>query len=124
MLNIDVHDLDSGLSTVPCGVRSRVLLYCMGPEARRPLQPFSLPTKAKYDAVVMIFTEYLLHPMNEVYKTSRFNRQMQLSGESVDGFDMKLARLVKKCNREFPAFEERLVCDRFAVRVRDTQLSD
>lgn len=124
MLNIAVHDLDSGLSTMPYGVRSRVLLYSMGPEAHRPLQSFPLPTKATYDAVVMIFTEYLVHPMNEVHETSRFNRQMQLSGESVDGFDMKLTRLVKKCNREFPAFEERLVCDRFAVRLRDTQLSD
>lgn len=92
------YDFAPGLAATPEEICARLLLYCMGPQARRLLQSLSLPTDATYDAVVKGFTERLVHPINEVYESYRFHRRVQLPDESVHGFYAKLTRLVKKCN--------------------------
>ncbi|KAM7294598.1 uncharacterized protein ISCGN_024104 [Ixodes scapularis] len=118
------YALASGVSSAPEDVHVRLLLYCMGSEARRLLQSFSLSGEAPYNVVVRCFTEHFVHPVNEVYKSSRFHRRVQQAEETVDTFYTELMRLVKQYNYGTPEAEERLVRDRFVVGLRDSRLSD
>ncbi|XP_037515575.1 uncharacterized protein LOC119392011 [Rhipicephalus sanguineus] len=63
-------------------------------------------------------------PGHELYESSRFHRRVQLPGESVDTYYAELCRMVKRCNYQSAAVEERLVRDRFVIGLRDSRLSD
>nr|XP_050025120.1 uncharacterized protein K02A2.6-like [Dermacentor andersoni] len=116
----------SGLTQASEDMQVRSLLYCMGPEARPLLETFSLDAQSlgSYQAVATRFTEHFLHPVNELYESSRFHRRVQLPDESVDTYYAELRRMVKRCNYASAAVEERLVRDRFVVGLRDSRLSD
>ncbi|XP_072142128.1 uncharacterized protein [Dermacentor andersoni] len=116
----------SGLTQASEDMQVRSLLYCMGPEACLLLETFSLDAQslASYQAVASRFTEHFVHPANELYESSRFHRRVQLPDESVDTYYAELRRMVKRCNYQSAAVEERLARDRFVVGLRDSRLSD
>lgn len=60
-------------------------------------------------AVKKVFTEHFVHPLNELYKSARFHRRTQQSGETVDGYFTALQTLVKRCNYSSSVVEDRLV---------------
>ncbi|XP_040355358.1 uncharacterized protein LOC115309590 [Ixodes scapularis] len=115
-----------GLCQAPPDVQVRTLLYCMGPEARVLLDTFGLNATYlnDYDTVVKRFLEHFVHPLNEVYESSRFHKRVQQPGESVDSYYAELCKLVKWCNYPSPDVEERLVRDRFVVGLCDGRPSD
>ncbi|XP_037528548.1 uncharacterized protein LOC119405791 [Rhipicephalus sanguineus] len=101
----------SGLTKASEDVQVRSPLYCMGPEARPLLETFSLDAQslASYQVVAARFTQHFVHPANELYESSRFHRPVQLLGESVDTYYAELCRMVKRCNYQSAAVEERLI---------------
>lgn len=103
-----------------------LILYCMGPESRPPLDTFSLSADEllSYETVIKRFIEHFVHPANELYESSLFHKRTQEPGESVDAYYAELCRLVKHCNYPFVKVEERLVRDRFVVGLRDARLTE
>ncbi|XP_049267060.1 uncharacterized protein LOC125756397 [Rhipicephalus sanguineus] len=78
---------------------------------------------ASYDVVREKFNGYFVHPVNEVYESSRLHKRNQLPGETVDAFYTVLKNMVKKCNYPLTV-EDRLVRDRFVVGLLNSRLSD
>lgn len=60
-------------------------------------------------AVKKAFTEHFVPPLKELYKSARFHRRTQHSGETVDAYFTALQTLVKRCNYSSSVVEDRLV---------------
>nr|XP_037275468.1 uncharacterized protein LOC119168167 [Rhipicephalus microplus] len=116
----------SGLSSAPEETKVRTLLYCMGPQGREVLSSLMSDAEAyhSYFSVTTSLSGYFVHPVNEVYESSRFHKRTQAVGESVDAFFTALRNLVKKCNYASREIDDRLVRDRFIVGLRDSRLTD
>lgn len=77
-----------------------------------------------YSGVTTSLSGYFVHPVNEVYESSRFHKRTQAVGESVDAFFTALRNPVKKCNYAFREIDDRLVRERFIVGSLDSRLTD
>lgn len=84
----------------------------------------STPEALSFSAIKEKLDSHFVHPVNEIYESRRFHRRTQQPGESVDDFFTALHNLVKRCGYNSPLVEDRLVCDRFVVGIRDEKLSD
>ncbi|KAM7299507.1 uncharacterized protein ISCGN_020073 [Ixodes scapularis] len=116
----------TGMHLAPDETRVRTLLYCMGPRARIILSSLMSDEEAyqSYAEVTHRLTSYFVHPINEVYESSRFHKRTQQPGETVDSFFTAFRNMVRKCNYPSPAVDDRLVRDRFVVGSADSRLSD
>lgn len=116
----------SGLHRADSETQLRTLLYVMGEESRGVLGTLSISAEQRdsYDAVMQGFQDHFVHPTNEVYESVRFLNRIQEPGESVDAFFTALRKMVKKCNYESVAHEDRLVRDKFVSSLRDRALVD
>ncbi|CAN7988424.1 unnamed protein product [Ixodes hexagonus] len=72
----------TGVHMAPDETRVRTPLYCMGPRGRLLWSVWT----ALYAEVTRRFTSYFVHPISEVYESSRFHKRTQQPGETVDGF--------------------------------------
>ncbi|XP_077546688.1 uncharacterized protein LOC144159208 [Haemaphysalis longicornis] len=120
------YSFASGLSSAPEETKVRTLLYCMGPQGREVLSSLMSDAEAygSYSGVTTSLSGYFVHPVNEVYESSRFHKRTQVVGESVDAFFTALRILVKKCNYASREIDDRLVRDRFIVGLLDSRLTD
>lgn len=116
----------SGLTQASGDMQVRSLLHCMGPEASPLLETCSLDAAslASFQAAATRFTDRFVHPVNELYESSRFHRRVQLPDESIDAYYAELCKMVKQCNYPSAEVEQRLVRDRFVVGLRDSRLSN
>lgn len=98
----------------------------MGPQGREVLSSLTSDAEAyrSYSGVTTSLSGYFVHPVNEVYESSRFHKRTQAVGESVDAFFTALRNLVKKCNYASREIDDRLVRDRFIVGLLDSRLTD
>lgn len=120
------YSFASGLYAAKGEVRTRTLLYCMGPQARTILTSLALGDDelGDYAKVKEKFDAYFVHPVNELYESARFLRRAQQPGESADAFYTALCNMAKRCNYRPPEVEDRLIRDRFVVGLLDAKLSD
>ncbi|XP_077536156.1 uncharacterized protein LOC144148507 [Haemaphysalis longicornis] len=120
------YSFASGLSSAPEETKVRTLLYCMGPQGREVLSSLMSDAEAyrSYSGGTTSLSGYFVHPVNEVYESSRFHKRTQEVGESVDAFFTALRNLVKKCNYASREIDDRLVRDRFIVGLLDSRLTD
>ncbi|CAN8011057.1 unnamed protein product [Ixodes pacificus] len=116
----------AGMHVAPDKTRDRTLLYCIGSRACIVLSSLTFDEEAyqSYAEVTQRLTSYFVHPINEVYESSRFHKRTQQSGETVDSFFTALQNMVRKCNYPSPAVEDRLVRDRFVMGLADFRLSN
>ncbi|XP_064469924.1 uncharacterized protein LOC135384661 [Ornithodoros turicata] len=116
----------SGLFAATEEVKVRTLLYCMGQQARVVLNSLTSDEKVlkSFELVKSTFTDHFVHPVNELYESSKFHKRVQLPGETVDCFYSTLQNMVRRCNYKSSEVEQRLVRDRFVVGLLDARLSD
>nr|XP_037270539.1 QRFP-like peptide receptor [Rhipicephalus microplus] len=95
----------NGIRAVAGDTRVRTLLYCMNLRARVIVSSLMSDENAfkSYVEVTQRLTSYFVHPVNEVYESSRFHKRSQQSSETVDSFFTTLRNMVRKCNYPSPA---------------------
>ncbi|XP_077531198.1 uncharacterized protein LOC144143299 [Haemaphysalis longicornis] len=120
------YSFASGLSSAPEETKVHTLLYCMGPQGLEVLSSLMSDAEAyrSYSGVTTSLSGYFVHPVNEVYESSRFHKRTQAVGLSVDAFFTALRNLVKKCNYASREIDDRLVRDRFIVGLLDSRSND
>ncbi|KAL3248965.1 hypothetical protein MRX96_056251 [Rhipicephalus microplus] len=75
-----------------------------------------------YEVVKKRFDAYFVATWNLVYESACFNRRRQAAGESVDQYVTALRTLADRC--DYGVMKERMILDRFVVRLRDSKLSE
>ena len=75
------------------------LLYCMGEEAESVLSSTDIKEddKGKYDPVIAKFDAFFQVRKNVIFERAKFNRRVQLEGESVEQFITALYALAETC---------------------------
>ena len=100
------------------------LLYCLGELAETVLSSTNITEEQQkvYDTVIGKFDSFFKVTRNVIFERGRFNRRVQLEGESAEQFIMELYNLVELCNYGNLASE--MIRDRFVVGIRDRRLSE
>ncbi|KAL3190287.1 hypothetical protein MRX96_019821 [Rhipicephalus microplus] len=122
--NLTTTDSRLGYRRKKDEVQVRTLLYTMGRKSRKILRSLNVKDEEMevFKLVKSKFNDYFVHTKNIVYESARFNVRHQQLGETVDQFVTELSKLGDRC--EFSSMKERLIRDRFVVRLRDQVLSE
>ena len=100
------------------------LLYCMGEEAESILcsTDITADDKEKYDLVIVKFDAFFQVRKNVIFERAKFNRRVQLEGESAEQFITSLYALVETC--EYGTLKDEMIRDRIVVGIRHNALSE
>ena len=100
------------------------LLYCFGEEADSVLKSVNATDDDRkvYATVLERFDEYFKVRWNVIFEMARFNRRVQLPGETAEEFIMALYNLAATCN--YGGLEKEIIRDRLVVGIRDSALSE
>ena len=100
------------------------LVYCMGDEAEDVLRGLALSAddRKKYKNVKEGFDAFFVPKKNVIYERAKFNRRVQLPGETVDSFITALYGLAEHCN--YGQLHNELIRDRIVVGLRNEALSE
>ena len=114
----------SGLADSAPAKQINTLLYCLGEEADSVLTSTNATEddRKEYDRVVQLFNGYFQVRRNVIFEHARFNRRVQLPGETAEEYIMALYILVATCN--YGNFEGEMIRDRLVVGIRDSTLSE
>ena len=114
----------SGLAESTPAKQVSTLLYCLGEVADSVLTSVSATEddRKDYDRVLELFNSYFKVRHNVIFERARFNRRVQLAGESAEEFIMALYSLAATC--EYGSFESEMIRDRLVVGIRDRSLSE
>ena len=120
----DQYRIASGLATTSATRQVSTFLYCLGEDAEDVLQSMNVTAeqRATYDGVREKFQEFFGVRRNVVYERARFNRRVQLEGESAEQYIVALYALAENC--DYGAMREPLIRDRPIVGIRDAELSE
>ena len=110
----------SGLSVAAETRQISTLLYCLGEEGDDVLSSANIMEEQlkKYDNVMAKFDE---HFKVRIFERAKFNKRVQLNGESSEQYITAVYHLADTCN--FGNLKEDLICDRLVVGIRDQSLS-
>ena len=100
------------------------LLYCLGETADDVLTSTNISSedRKKYDSVMAKFDEFFGVRRNVIFERAKFNRRIQLPGESAEKYITALYQLVETC--EYGLFKEEMLRDRLVVGMKDVALSE
>ena len=114
----------SGLVDQDAKKQVSTLLYCLGEQAETVLSSTNISEEQRkvYDSVIGKFDSFFKVTRNVIFERARFNRRVQLEGESAEQFIVELYNLVEFCNYGDLASE--MIRDRLVVGIRDRRLSE
>ena len=100
------------------------LLYCLGEQAETVLASTNITEEQRkvYDTVIGKFDSFFKVTRNVIFERARFNRRVQLEGESAEQFIVELYNLVEFCN--YGELASEMIRDRLVVGIRDRHLSE
>lgn len=118
------YRISSHLDKQPEEVQVNVLIYTLGNDAEDILNSFKLSDSevTNYQIVLKKFTSPFVKKHNVIYERAKFNRLVQMEGETADSFITSLYTLVK--TRSYGTLVDKLVRDRIAIGIRDKKLSE
>ena len=90
----------SGLVDQDAKKQVSTLLYCLGEQAETVLSSTNITEEQRkvYDTVIGKFDSFFKVTSNVIFERARFNRRVQLEGESAEQFIVELYNLVEFCN--------------------------
>ena len=90
----------SGLVDQDAKKQVSTLLYCLGEQAETVLASTNITEEQRkvYDTVIGKFDSFFKVTRNVIFERARFNRRVQLEGESSEQFIVELYNLVEFCN--------------------------
>ena len=99
--------------------RAAILLSCIGAEAYDVFQSMPMDEEARsdIDEVIQAFDTYCIGEVNITYERYMFNRRVQESSESFDGFVTELRKLIKSC--DYGQLEDSILKDRIVIGIKD-----
>ena len=110
----------SGLSAVAEQSQISTLLYSLGDDVLLSTNITEEQLK-KYDDVLAKFAEHFKVRQNIIFERAKFNKRVQLDGESFEQYITAVYHLADTCN--FGNLKEDLIRDRLVVGIRDQALS-
>ena len=111
----------SGLLDATQARQVNTLLYCMGEEAQAILDATNV-TEDERKHVLGKFDDFFKVRKNIIFERARFNRRVQLGGETAEQFIMELHKLAENC--EYGEKTNEMIRDRLVVGLRDGRLSE
>ena len=120
----DRFRMSTGLAEKSQSDQVNTLIYSMGDQAEDILLSFRLSEEeAKtYSIVVEKFQNHFVRRRNVIYERSKFNQQIQESGEIVDSFITDLYKLAQTCNYGHLAGE--MIRDRIVAGIHDGAVAE
>ena len=114
----------SGLGDQDAKKQVSTLLYCLGEQAETVLASTNITEEQwkVYDTVIGKFDSFFKVTRNVIFERARFNRRVQLEGESAEQFIVELYNLVEFCN--YGELASEMIRDRLVVGIRDRHLSE
>ena len=99
------------------------LLYCLGEDADDVLTSTNATQdeRKKFDDVLAKFDAFFRVRQNVIFERAKFNKRVQLAGESAEQFITSLYHLAETCN--YQGLKEEMIRDRLVVGIRDQHLS-
>ena len=99
------------------------LLYCLGEQAETVLASTNITEEQRkvYDTVIGKFDSFFKVTRNVIFEWARFNRCVQLEGESAEQFIVELYNLVEFCN--YGELASEMIRDRLVVGIHNRHLS-
>jgi hypothetical protein len=96
----------------------------MGEDAEDTLASTHIPAddRKDYAAVLKKFDDFFKVRRNVIFERAKFNRRVQLDGESAEQFITSLYSLVETC--EYGDLTEEMIRDRIVVGIRDQALAE
>ena len=100
------------------------LLYCLGEEAETVLASTNITDEQRkvYDTVISKFDSFFKVTRNVIFERARFNRRVQLEGETAEQFIIELYNLSEFCN--YGELTSEMIRDRLVIGIRDRHLSE
>ena len=99
------------------------LIYCMGNEADRILDNFTMPDgdREKFNPVLAKFDEYFVPKRNVIHERAQFHRCSKKENETVDEYVRRLYEAAQYA--EFPD-KENTIRDRLVLGLLDSEISE
>ena len=93
----------SGLLDESAKKQVSTLLYCLGEEAETVLASTNITDEQRkvYDTVINKFDSFFKVTRNVIFERARFNRRVQVEGETAEQFIVELYNLSEFCDRIF-----------------------
>jgi len=90
----------SGLSDAAAAKQINTLLYAMGEEAETVLASTNITQeeRAVYNTVINKFDSFFKVTRNVIFERARFNRRVQMDGETAEQFIVDLYNLAEFCD--------------------------
>ena len=116
--------LASGLSKEAEERQVSAFLYCLGENAEDVLVSTNISSNDKkvYGRVIAQFDMFFKVRKNTIFESARFNRRIQIDGESAEQFITCLYQLAEDC--AYGDLREEMIRDLLVVGIRDSTLSE
>ena len=100
------------------------LLDCLGEEAETVLASTNITDEQRKvcDTVINKFDSFFKVTRNVIFERARFNRRVQLEGETAEQFIVELYNLSEFC--DYGELTSEMIRDRLVVGIRDRHLSE
>ena len=116
------HDA-SGLSAESEKGQVSTLFCCLGEDADDVLASTNVAKdeRKRYKDVMAKFDDHFKIRRNLIFERAKFNKRVQLVGESAEQYVTALYQLAENCN--YGKLKSEMICDRLVVGIRDDNLS-
>ena len=116
------HDA-SGLSAESEKRQVSTLFYCLGEDADDVLVLTNVAEDEhkRYKDIMAKFDDHFKIHRNLIFERARFNKRVQLVGESAEQYITALYQLAENCN--YDELKSEVIRDRLVVGIRDNNLS-
>ena len=124
MQRFEQFRVESGLVDESAKKQASTLLHCLREEAETVLASTNITDEQRkvYDTVINKFDSFFKVTRNVIFERARFNRRVQLKGETAEQFIVELYNLLEFC--DYGELTSEMICDRLVVGIRDRHLSE
>ena len=103
--------------------RAKLVYYCLGEDADDVLVLTNVTEDEckRYKDVMAKFDDHFKIRCNLIFERAKFNKKVQLVGESAEQYITALYQLAENCN--YGELKSEMICDRLVVGITDDSLS-